>query len=373
MRKLLVLLLLLALPLMAQDKRKQAFDLFESNQFAQALPLLEELAAAEPQDGEVQLKLGFCLLVGSRSLKDPESLKRQRRRAREALEAARRLGIRDSLLTSALATMEADRGDEPFYSENKRANEVMVRAEAAFAEGRYPEARSAYAQALELDPRLYEAALRTAECYRREGEANQELAWYDRAIAINPHGERAYRFRGDALMRAGMFDEALDWYVEGYLRQPFGPESRDGLIAYARERGLTLSHPPVSIPTNVEGNTIELASDASPAWLGYSMSRVLWRDGKWALLYPGEPYRRSLQEEADSLRAALAIAAESGEKPDASLAVLQKLEAAGLLEAYIVLGMAGEGIVDDYALYYRSNKKLLERYVREVVLQGGRL
>lgn len=44
-----------------QEDRKQALALYESNNFVAALPLLEKVAAANPNDRVILSRLGFAL------------------------------------------------------------------------------------------------------------------------------------------------------------------------------------------------------------------------------------------------------------------------------------------------------------------------
>lgn len=367
-KTLLVLLLLLALPLAAQDKRAQAYQLMEQNKYVEALPLLEELARENPKDGQVMLRLGFCRLVQANTLPDPAARKQARARAREALEAAQALGVRDSLLSAALASLSPDGGEDAHFSDNPQADAAMQKAEAEFSAGHYPQARAGYEKALELQPDLYEAALYIGQCYRIEGDEAKSAEWYGRAIQIAPDRETAYRYWGNALMRAGQAQEALDKYILGYLCEPYGRLSRNGLAEWASQQGITLAHPDIIIPVEVDGDNVKITPNAGPAWLAYGLQHTSWRNEKWAKAHPGKPYRPSLEEEADSIRTAL------GAGPlDGSLETLKKLDQAGLLEAYILLGLPSEGIVDDYAAYHKAHPDLLERYVREVVLKGGKV
>ncbi|HEY3028143.1 MAG TPA: hypothetical protein VGJ55_18490, partial [Pyrinomonadaceae bacterium] len=60
---------LLAMPRMAraqdsyEKERQQAFQLFEKGKMTQALPVLQKLAAARPDDGAVLQHLGFAQLA----------------------------------------------------------------------------------------------------------------------------------------------------------------------------------------------------------------------------------------------------------------------------------------------------------------------
>lgn len=369
MRRLLILLLLLALPLAAQDRRKEALQLFEDDHFVEALPLFEELARQSPEDGAIQMRLGFCRLVHANTLWG-DKRKAERARAREALEKAQKLGVSDSMLTAALESLS---DTEIKFSDNPRADEIMYRAEAAFAREDYAGACTLYQEALRHDPALYDAALFAGQCCRIQKDFPSAEAWYQKAIAIDPEREAAYRYWGNSLLARGQKSLALDKYIEAYLRQPYARESRNGLVDYSKSEGLTLAHPHIRIPARVEGSNIQITQDAGAAWLTYALSRMLWRSEGWGKAHPGEPYRPSLEEEALAFRSALQVAEESQTPRDASLQTLQKLDKAGLLEAFILLGMADEGIVDDYPAYCKSHRDLLERYVREVVLQGGKV
>lgn len=369
--RLLLVLALLLMPALAQDRRQQAFELCEQNRFVEALPLLEELAAQNPSDGQVQLKLGFCRLVQANTLTDKALRKARRARAREALVEADRLGVRDSLLTAALESLAADGGEEPVFSTSSKADEAMQRAETAFAARRYAEARAAYQEAFQADPTLYEAALSIGQTYRLENAFSQADEWYARAVAIAPEREAAYRYWGNSLMASGKSELALPKYIEAYLCEPYARLSRNGLISWAKQQGVVLAHPRVDIPVEVKAGKLHVAPSAGPAWLAYAFERSDWQSGKWARYHPGQPYRHSLEEEASAIRVALNTASEGNITPDKALMTLHKLNQAGLLEAFILLGMAREGIVEDYPAYRKEHRAELERYVREVVLKGG--
>ena len=51
--------------------------------------------------------------------------------------------------------------------------------------------------------------------------------------------------------------------------------------------------------------------------------------------------------------------------------MLKKLSDGGLLEAYILLGRADEGISQDHPAYLKENRDKLRRYVVEYVVTGG--
>jgi len=145
----------------AQDsaERQRALELYESNNFAAALPLLEKLVVANPNDVVVLSHLGFALYANSATEKDPAARQQERARARTMLLRARSLGDDSNLTRMAIDSLSApDSTDIPF-SDIKAAEAAIREGEAAFVRGDMDKAIAAYKRALELDPRLYDAAL----------------------------------------------------------------------------------------------------------------------------------------------------------------------------------------------------------------------
>src|SRR6266498_5413315 len=68
-----------------QSERQRAFDIWEKSNFAEALPLLEKLAANLPDDKAVLSRLGFALYATSVTIKDDVARRKQLDRASEVL------------------------------------------------------------------------------------------------------------------------------------------------------------------------------------------------------------------------------------------------------------------------------------------------
>ena len=98
---LLMVLLATAAAVSAQDasERQRALDLYESSQYAAALPLLEKVAQANPNDVAVLSRLGFVLYATSTAEKNATTRQQMRDRARTILLRSKSLGD-DSNLTS---------------------------------------------------------------------------------------------------------------------------------------------------------------------------------------------------------------------------------------------------------------------------------
>ena len=388
-----LLLLLIACPVISghQDDpdRRRAFQMYKDGKHAEALPEFEKLAVTYPKDPVIIETLGVLLITQTYSLPDAPARKAARKRGRDLLISAEKLGANDNLLKSFLEMIPEDGGEDPTFSNRKEVDEAMRKGEAAFSQRDYPKAIEMYQRALLFDPKLYEAAVFLGDVYFVTAEQRKAGEWFARAIAINPDREIAYRYWGDSLMKQGRVTEAGDKFVEAYIAEPYNRAAvQGGLGAWAQRVNVSLAHPVVEIPTSVtareNGNTTinldpkVLGDDkgsAGGAWMVYGLIRASWAT-KFAKEYPNEKtYRHSLKEEAAALRAAIKVIGDSDEKksgaPDPSLQTVAKLDREGLLEAFILLAMPDRGIVQDFPEYRRTNVEKLRRYVNQYVMNGG--
>ena len=385
--------------LKAQDQsnydveRERALQLLNESRVSEALPLLERLIKEKPTDATVTFGLGFCLLAKANTDPNLTARKGKRKEAREVLQRAKELGFDHPLLHSILEAVRPDGENAEAFSHNKEADAAMQAGEAAFVQGDLNQALAQYKRALELDPQLYEAALFAGDMYNKRGEPEAGSEWFARAIAINPNRETAYRYWGVGLMKQGKMLEARDKFVDAYISEPFNRLAVNNLVEWARLNEVTVDHARIEIPANVSstrpGETSiaideraldKFKRDGSAAWMMYGLRRSVWASRengpseRFAKAYPAEKeYRHSLAEEVDGLRGALeSVSVQMKDKTitqlESSLALLLKLNDAGLLEAYILLAQPDKGIVRDYPEYRRTNREKLRRYVTEYVL-----
>ncbi|MEJ7577745.1 MAG: tetratricopeptide repeat protein [Pyrinomonadaceae bacterium] len=366
-------------------ERLRAIALVNNGKFDEALPLFEKLAIANPTDSQVIYGLGVATLVTSQRIKDDEARRQARLRARATLLRARELGVLDQNLENAISSILPD-GGERGVSKNKEANRFMREATAPFQQQNYDEAAKLYERAARLDPTLYEAALYTGNSFYAKKDWDKAGEWFARAIAIDADRETAHRYWGDALMLQGKQEEARAKFFDAIIAEPYGQLAWKGLIQWANRNAVKLAHPRIQPPnsTRGEGNNTTLtldpgslnSMDGSNHWLMYDLTRVAWTRGEFLKQYPSErTYRLSLREEAAALR----MVAEAASKDVKSgkikvlnpmLADLVRLNDAGLLEAYVLLGRADAGIMRDYADYRVSNRDKLKRYLTEHVASG---
>jgi tetratricopeptide (TPR) repeat protein len=371
-----------------QTERERAFQLYKDAKYVEALPLFEKLAKDNPKDRAVITNLGMLVFAQSAYLKDPEARKQARKRGREILLEAQKLGADDPILSALIAGIPPDGGDDGSFSSKKEVDEAMQEGEAAFAKGEFSKALEMYQRALLLDPKLYEAALYMGDVYFKTADQVKAAEWFARAVEINPDRETAYRYWGDSLIKQGRVSEAGDKFLEAYIAEPYNRLARAGFVNWGDRVHVELAHPKVDVPANVtrkdKDTTITLdanilgkddkKSGAAAAWMAYGIIRAGWKS-EFAKNYPDEKtYRHSLKEEAAALRGAIEAVENQKLDPknvDPSLQVLRKLNKEGLLEAYILLALPDQGIAADFPTYRKSNVDNLRRYVKQYVLTGG--
>ena len=389
---LLFLSVAIASPTQAQTEstaqlKRQASELMKENKYTEALPILEKIAAAEPNDGETQFFLAFALLGQATNTKDDAARKALRVRARHAFVKAKSLNYDEPKLDAMILGLPEDGSDAAGFTSNAKANQLMEEGEALFSQGKPDEALKKYQEALELDPKLYHAALYSGDIYLQKGDYGKAEIWYQKAIAIDPDKETAYRYSATPLMKQRKTDEARDRYIEAFITEPYSRFARGGLIQWGQATKTSLAHPDITIPTNVtfdDKGDAKINLDASAllggkddgsfAWISYGTTRSTWRKEKFAKTFPNEKtYRHSLLEEADALRSVLSVATadKKDKKLSPSLTRLKKLDEEGLLESYILLARPDDGIVQDHPAYLKQNRDKLRRYMMQYVVKGG--
>jgi tetratricopeptide (TPR) repeat protein len=387
----------LALRAQSQDKvgelRQKAAALIKETRYTEAVPILEKIVAAEPDDADGHFFLASALLGLVANSKDAAEKKQLRLRARAEFVKAKELKTSIPTVDAMIQAIPADGSGDTGFSDKPEAEALMREGEAFYSRGKLDEAIQAYQKALTLDPKLYHAALFTGDVYIQKGDDAQAESWYQRAIKIDPEKETAYRYSATPLMRQRKFDEALARYVEAYITEPYNRFTVSGLVQWAQLTNQPLAHPNIDIPAKVkfdEKGDVKIDLDASAllggkddgsfAWISYGATRSLWHKEKFSQTFPNEKqYRHSLAEEVEALRSVISLATadkKSSTKSEQaslspSLAKLKKLNDAGLLEAYILLARADAGIAQDHPAYLRSNRDKLRRYMLEYVAKGG--
>jgi len=365
--------------------KAKVFELTEKTNYLEALPLLEKIVVAEPNNARMHFYLGFALIARANNTKDVDQRIALSKRARAAFIRAKELNIEEPVVDALIESIPLDGSLGQTFSENIAANSLMTQAEAFFSQGKLDDALRNYQKALTLDPRLYHAALFSGDVFMsKEDFANAEL-WYKKAIDIDPTKETAYRYSATPLMKQGKTAEARDRYIEAFITEPYNKFAIAGLVQWGQATKTSLAHPTIDIPTNVtfdekgeakvnlDANALLGNDDGSFAWISYGATRSKWHNETFVQKYPGQKYRHSLAEEAEALRSVIALATsdKKTKKLSSALVKLKKLNDEGLLEAYILLAKPDDGIALDHPNYLKENREKLRRYAVQYVVTGG--
>jgi tetratricopeptide (TPR) repeat protein len=187
-----------------QAKAQKAAELFGQGKRLEALPLLEELAKANPKDDEVLVALAACLVDHAATLADQEAAGKERLRARDPLDKAWDLGNTSPLAMNLSQILkQLPESGAIKFSDQPQVEQFLRAGEAAFSRRDFDEALKDYSKALELEPTNYSAALFTANTYDRKNDFAKAAEWYERAIRLDPNVETAYRYDADMLAREG--------------------------------------------------------------------------------------------------------------------------------------------------------------------------
>jgi tetratricopeptide (TPR) repeat protein len=361
-----------------QKENVQAETLYQQQNFLGALPLFEDLHLQRPESNVFRERLAVCLLARAGTEAPPEAAQ-TRERAKKLLLEAKAGGDNSSLLEVLLEKLSAP---SAAVIQKSPGAELMLKGEKAFSNGNLKKALALYKQAAEADPKLYEAALLAGDTEFKMKDYDEAGKWFAKAIAINPDRETAYRYWGDALMQKGEQKTARSKFVDAVIAEPYTKASWVGLQQWANASQARLASPPITLPkqavpdekgnVNVTIDPSKAGDAASGAWLVYSTQPMMWRSTEFKKHYPSETvYRHSLAEAAESLRAVIAVVKEQKipeDKLDTTLTSLLALDKDGMLECWIVLNGADQGIVQDYAAYRATHRELLRAYIDKYVI-----
>jgi tetratricopeptide (TPR) repeat protein len=366
-------------------ERENAINLFNQNKHIEAMPLFEDLANKDPDDSTVLLGLASCLVDHAATLTDTEAAGKERLRAKGLLIKAHDLGNNSGLLQNLLQILQGlPESGQITYSQNPAANDAMRVAEAAFAQRNYDEAIKNYSRALELDPKNSNAALFVGDSYFSKKDFANAGLWYGRASEIDPNSETPYRYYADMLTKSGDMAGARMKAIEAVVAEPYNPIPWRALQQWANVNHVRLIQVHINVPNNVsqkDANHITInvqpGEHSGAAWLAYSLAEASWRGDEFHKHFPNETqYRHSLAEEADALKMAAGVWSDmkkekkggSTDLVDPDLDLLLKLDQAGMIEPYVLLNAADEGIAKDYGDYREKNRAKLEQYLSEFVV-----
>ena len=373
----------------AQDNdAARANALYWEGKRPEALPLYENLTKAFPNEQLYFERLADCLGAEAVQLSDPAQIKAVRTRQRDAAKRAVELGD-----TNEAVRMMAnlDPGQPLYAGIVSPGKALLAEAEKAFTAGDFPTALAKYEAAAEADPKLYEAPLYAGDTAFRQGDLKTAALWFARAIAVNPDRETAYRYWGDAILKYGKDPMAArEKFIDAIVAEPYNRLAWQGLRQWAQLEKAMLMAPRIERPAGPvvdtkKPNTVNITLDAgaiddkkhpgASAWAMYSLIRAGYMGDEFKKDFPNEKeYRHSLREES----AALSGVAEGIKNQevkqgdlDESLRNVVELNNAGMLDCWILINGADNGIAQDYDAYRKQHRQLLHDYLSRFVVHGG--
>ena len=350
MRRLAALLLIVATPLVAQTQRDSALKLFDQGKHTEALPTLEFLYGASPNDRQVAIDYGFALLGTTAAIPNLDARKALRFKARAAFMRGKALGETSLVVAALIDAIENTGGADTPFSTNAAVDSAMKRGEKAYSSDDLPGALAGYHDALALDPKQYDAALFMGDAFFRMKQIDSSVAWYRNAVAINPDRETAHRYMSDVLIKSNRIEDGLTEAVCAVIAEPFSRVSRQGIVQAANAMHVALGLPLIDLPprdTSTRSLSAAAYDNVHRAWRGDSGTV----SPAFAVEYPGErTYRPSLAEEVAALRAA---AATTDTTP--TTANIRHLDSVHELEPLIFFTRANAGIAKDYPAYRKTH------------------
>ncbi len=350
------------------DESARANELYTAGKRLDALPLYEELAKARPDELLYFERLADCLSVKA-SDSQPDEARALRTRMRDAAKRAVELGDTNAYIKN-LSVIDPDNQPGPIAPESA-GGALLEEAEKAFRAGDYPAAIAKYTQAADADPQLYQAPLYAGDMEFRAKNPAAAGRWFARAIEINPNRETAYRYWGDTLLRVANDPAAAKVkFEDAVVAEPYDSLSWQGLQNWAAQQkgghsgakdrqgpAAPAADPrkPGNITINIDPSATDKSQPGASAWLMYSIIRASYQGDLFKKDFPNEKqYRHTLKEES----AALSAVAEGIKnqkikitKLDESLRNIVELNDAGMLDCWILINGADDGIAQDYGAY----------------------
>jgi tetratricopeptide (TPR) repeat protein len=374
----------------AQDvSAANANDLYLSGKKIDALPLYEQLAKQFPNEALYQERLAGCLLAQTTQVSDPIQIKALRTRIRDVSKRAIELGDTTRFLKD-LANIDPDAVPQASADVTPGAA-LLEEGEKAFAAGDFKTALEKYSAASDANPKLYEAPLYAGDTAYSQKDLPTAAKWFARAIAIDLDRETAYRYWGDAILKLGNDPiAARDKFIDAIVAEPYKNLTWQGIENWTSRQSAVLMPPkiqrpagPTVDPKNPKNINITIdpamvddkKNPAAAAWIMYPMIRAGYHAELFQKEFPNEKqYRHSLKEESAALSSVIDSLKEKKIKPDKldeSLRNLLDLDKAGMLDCWILLNAADQGIAQDYPAYRKDHRQLLHDYIARFVIHGG--
>jgi tetratricopeptide (TPR) repeat protein len=346
---------------------QEAMRLYKEHKLGEAAEWWQKVVARYPGDMAAHEALGSSLLIRAAEQSDQKNKIPDRVQAHAELIRAQELGDNSDLCKALLSAVPED-GSEVHYPNQKEANAALVRGDAALERRDWDGAAREYSVAVELSPDNYFTPVGIGLKYARLKQWAVAGDWYALSLRIKPGYGTAYGNWAEALIEAGEMKEAREKLIQGLLIGNTDVIMRTWLLRNhlkLNKLDVTLPH---EYPISKTGTMIVVdpawlgKNDGRDAWLVYPRARRLWKS-KMELTY--SRYQHTLEEEVDALSQVVmafneSLAKGNVKEPDPSLVMLSRFQAEGFLEAFVLLVLHEDDLLNGYRYGTTHHDKLIE-------------
>jgi tetratricopeptide (TPR) repeat protein len=351
----------------ADPDRQEALRLYKEHKIDETAEWWQKVVARYPGDMAAHEALGSSLLSRAALQPDREKKISDRVQAHAELVRAQELGDNSDLCKALLSAVPED-GSEVRFPNQKEVRAAVVRGDAALQGLDWDGAAREYSLAVELDPGNFFTPTEIGLKHARLKQWAVAGDWYALSLRIKPGYGAAYGNWAEALIEAGEMKEAREKLIQGLLIGNTDVIMRTWLLRNhlkLNKLDVTLPH---EYPISKTGTMIVVdpawlgKNDGRDAWLMYPRARRLWKS-KMELTY--SRYQHTLEEEVDALSQVVmafneSLAKGNVKEPDPSLVMLSRFQAEGFLEAFVLLVLHEDDLLNGYRYGTTHHDKLIE-------------
>ncbi|MET0392341.1 MAG: tetratricopeptide repeat protein [Chitinophagaceae bacterium] len=186
------------------------------------------------------------------------------------------------------------------YSQSDALENVMTKAENAFAGKQYDSARAYYLQALETDTSYYTVLTYIGQTYGIQKNWDKAIEWYQKAIRSNYIDYMAHWFLADAYIEVKEPEEAKKEILIAHILNRNNPRIRLSLNYVLKNNGLSMNtwifNPQYTVTKDADNKVKVQYGDG---WLSYALTKAVWAHEPGyseSMGYKNDSFFRELEE-----------------------------------------------------------------------------
>ncbi|MEZ5307077.1 MAG: tetratricopeptide repeat protein [Pyrinomonadaceae bacterium] len=349
-----------------------AKSLISQSKYIDALPYLEKVEGAFPDDVDYWTYYGIGLSIKGVTLTDKTERNGYYKRAKKALQRASELGTENPRALDLLSMIDSMMETDNFSDANPEVEAALRKGEEFFGRSEWAEAYKYYEKAHKLDPLNYEAVLFMGDCYYSQQAYKQAIPLFQQAIDINSEKSIGHYFLGDAYLYDGRSQAALEKYIDSFIRDPQAEVSWSNFSKWSDVSDQQITMSTVAPPGGEPTGEIVLApsrleeSDGTSSWMKYGESVQAWKARNVGKRFDVATEAAGLQAVSDEFKRLMKTG--KVKEPDEDLQTLVKIADDGMLVQYVYLFRMRKSFSEDYQFAMRKNEPLVRRFIKKYIL-----